>query len=104
MTPVKKAMEVFERLQEYYGQPTWRDPKPPIDELVSTILSQNTNDNNRDRAYTALRAKFPTWEQVRDAPTRQVIAAIRPAGLAKSCRSVIFPCREAPRARRCVIL
>jgi endonuclease-3 len=53
-----------------------------VSELICTILSQNTNDNNRDRAYTALRAKFPTWEQVRDAPTRQIIAAIRPAGLA----------------------
>jgi endonuclease-3 len=53
-----------------------------VSELVCTILSQNTNDTNRDRAYTALRDKFPTWDQVRDAPVRQVIAAIRPAGLA----------------------
>ena len=61
---------------------TWRTPLPPIDELVSTILSQNTNDLNRDRAFEALRARFPTWEAVRDAAKRQVIEAIRPAGLA----------------------
>jgi endonuclease-3 len=53
-----------------------------VSELVCTILSQNTNDLNRDRAYTALRARFPTWKQVRDAPAKHVIAAIRPAGLA----------------------
>jgi len=55
---------------------------PAIDELVSTILSQNTNDLNRDRGFNALRAKFGTWEQVRDAPAESVIDAIRPAGLA----------------------
>jgi endonuclease-3 len=58
------------------------EPIDPLDELINTILSQNTNDLNRDRAYHALRAKFSTWEAVRDAPTGQVIAAIKPAGLA----------------------
>lgn len=57
-------------------------PLPPIDELVSTILSQNTNDLNRDRAFLALRRRFPTWEAVRDARTSAVINAIRVAGLA----------------------
>ena len=58
------------------------EPIDPLDELINTILSQNTNDLNRDRAYHALRAKFPTWEAVRDAPSGQVIAAIKSAGLA----------------------
>jgi endonuclease-3 len=53
-----------------------------MDELVSTILSQNTNDANRDRAYQSLRAAFPTWETVRDADPAAVIATIRSAGLA----------------------
>jgi endonuclease-3 len=53
-----------------------------LDELVSTILSQNTSDLNRDVAFNALKARFPTWEAVRDAPVRQVKAAIRIAGLA----------------------
>ncbi|HEX5808242.1 MAG TPA: endonuclease III [Anaerolineales bacterium] len=78
----KRAMQIHERLLEVYGEPTWRNPLPAIDELVSTILSQNTNDVNRDRGFSALRAKFPTWEQVRDAPPGDVIDAIRPAGLA----------------------
>ena len=65
-----------------FGEPIWRTPLPAIDELVSTILSQNTNDVNRDRGFNALRAKLPTWEAVRDAKTEDVINAIRPAGLA----------------------
>ena len=76
------ALAVHNRLVEFYGQPLWRDPLPAMDELVSTILSQNTNDNNRDRAFQALRARFSTWEAVRDAPAQDVVEAIRPAGLA----------------------
>jgi endonuclease-3 len=53
-----------------------------LDEIISTILSQNTNDQNQDAAYQNLRLTFPTWEQVRDAPAEKVIAAIRSAGLA----------------------
>ena len=78
----QRAVKIHERLLEFYGEPVWRNPLPPIDELVSTILSQNTNDINRDRAYDALRTRFPNWESVRDAKTEDVIAAIRPAGLA----------------------
>jgi endonuclease-3 len=78
----RRAQKIHERLLQFYGEPVWRNPLPPVDELVSTILSQNTNDVNRDRAFAALRAKFPTWEAVRDAKEKEVIEAIRPAGLA----------------------
>ena len=79
---MNRATEIHQKLIEFYGEPTWRNPLPALDELVSTILSQNTNDANRDRAFVSLREAFPTWEAVRDAPEEQVIAAIRPAGLA----------------------
>ena len=83
MNPLaKRAVKVHEKLIEFYGEPIWRDPMPPVHELVCTILSQNTNDVNRDRAFNLLRAKFPTWEEVRDAKTKDVIETIRPAGLA----------------------
>ena len=83
MTNIKqRAIQVHKTLLEAFGEPIWRNPLPAIDELVSTILSQNTNDVNRDRAFNALRAKFPTWEEVRDAKEKDVIAAIKPAGLA----------------------
>jgi endonuclease-3 len=78
----KRALKIHETLLEAFGEPTWRNPLPPVDELVSTILSQNTNDTNRDRAFNGLRAKFATWEAVRDANAGDVVAAIRPAGLA----------------------
>ena len=78
----KRAIKIHETLLEVFGEPIWRNPLPAVDELVSTILSQNTNDVNRDRAFNALRAKFATWEDVRDAQASDVVAAIRPAGLA----------------------
>lgn len=76
------AQAVHQRLLDYYGLPDWGNPLSPLDELVSTILSQNTNDANRDRAYQSLRRHFPSWEAVRDADPGEVVAAIRPAGLA----------------------
>jgi endonuclease-3 len=82
MDASKKALAVHKTLLDFYGYPEWRNPLPAIDELVSTILSQNTNDDNRDRAFDALRAAFPSWEAVRDAGEDAVIEAIRPAGLA----------------------
>lgn len=78
----KRAIKIHETLLNAFGEPIWRNPLPAIDELVSTILSQNTNDVNRDRAFDALRAKFPTWESVRDAKEKDIIDAIKPAGLA----------------------
>jgi endonuclease-3 len=78
----RRALRVHHILLKHYGEPTWRNPLPAIDELVSTILSQNTNDTNRDKAFELLRQALPTWEAVRDAPPEAVINAIRPAGLA----------------------
>ena len=78
----KRAIAVHEKLLQAFGEPIWRNPLPAIDELVSTILSQNTNDVNRDRGFNALRAKLPMWEQVRDADPEVVIDAIKVAGLA----------------------
>jgi endonuclease-3 len=76
------AREVHDRLKATYGPAYWREQLPPLDELVSTILSQNTNDINRDRAFQSLKDRFPSWESVRDAPTEQIIDAIHSAGLA----------------------
>jgi endonuclease III len=77
----RKARVVHKRLLKLYGVPLW-SKIDGVSELVSTILSQNTNDGNRDLAYTRLRARFATWELVRDALPAVVVDAIRPAGLA----------------------
>jgi len=79
---IQQAKTIYQKLLDFYGLPEWREPLSPLDELVSTILSQNTNDTNRDIAFNRLREKFSTWEEVRDADREEVIEAIRVAGLA----------------------
>ena len=73
---------LLDLLAAEYGEPSVTR-RPPLDELVLTILSQNTSDINRDRAYEALRSRFPTWQQVLDAPAGELEEAIRPGGLAR---------------------
>ena len=76
-----EALRIHNLLLSEYGDHPWR-PRDPVATLVTTILSQNTNDVNRDRAFERLRERFPTWEAVRDAPLEQLVEAVRPAGLA----------------------
>ncbi len=78
----KKAEEVHHRLIQFFGIPQWVKPESALDELISTILSQNTNDRNRDAAFRQLKKRFPSWYAVRDAALGEVIDAIRTAGLA----------------------
>lgn len=73
---------VEEILDAYYGIPDWHEYLPAVDELVCTILSQNTNDINRDKAFVKLKETFSSWEEVRDADPEAVKEAIRIAGLA----------------------
>ena len=81
-SPAEQIRSVLQVLKRHYGAPVWRDPLPAIDELVSTLLSQNTNDSNRDRAFNTLRQTFADWDAVRTAPDEEIIAAVRVAGLA----------------------
>lgn len=78
----RQYAHIAELLEELYGYPEWRSHLLPLDELVSTILSQSTTDSNRDLAFNRLVNRFPDWEAVRDAPVEDVVEAIRPAGLA----------------------
>ena len=74
--------KIRQRLIEAFGMPEWRNPLPAVDELVSTILSQNTNDVNRDAAFNQLQERFPNWVSVMEADSEAVVDAIRTAGLA----------------------
>ncbi len=74
--------DIRRKLIDAFGLPEWRPSLSPVDELVSTILSQNTNDLNRDAAFEQLKAAFPDWQAVMDAEPEAVIDAIRTAGLA----------------------
>jgi endonuclease-3 len=60
-----------------------RPHRHPIAELVLTVLSQSTNDRNRDVAFLRLRTRLPSWQAVRDAPVAEVERAIRPGGISK---------------------
>jgi endonuclease III len=79
----------MQRLRAAYGKPELEPHRAPVDELVLTVLSQNTNDRNRDVAYGRLRERFSSWEEVRDAPQGAVEEAIRPGGLAPTKSKVI---------------
>lgn len=78
----RRLRAILRRLRRAYGEPPPPRRLPPLDELVLTVLSQNTNDTNRDRAYADLRARFPTWDDVADAPLPAIARAIRRGGLA----------------------
>jgi endonuclease III len=77
-----RVRAIRDRLRELYGRPEARPHGEPVEELVRTVLSQNTSDRNRDVAFDRLRERFPTWAQVRAAPVDEVEEAIRPGGLA----------------------
>jgi endonuclease-3 len=79
----RRVRAIRDRLRLLYGIPRAGPHGHPIAELVLTVLSQSTNDRNRDVAYLGLRQRFDTWEAVRDAPVDELEAAIRPGGISK---------------------
>jgi endonuclease-3 len=78
-----RVARIRERLASVYGVPVQEPHGDPLAELVLTVLSQSTNDRNRDVAFLRLRERFPSWEAVRDAPVEEIEEAIRPGGISK---------------------
>ncbi len=81
---------ICRRLRKVYGPVEPPEPWPVLDELIATVLSQNTSDTNSGPAYDELRRRFRDWEEVRRAPAARIAKAIRQAGLAN---------RKAPRIK-----
>ena len=79
----RRVYAIRDRLRRVYGIPVLRPHGDGLAELILTVLSQSTNDRNRDVAYFELRERFPTWEEVRDAPVDLVELAIRRGGISK---------------------
>ena len=78
-----KTLRVARKLEHFLGVPKQARVLPqPLDMLIATILSQNTNDKNSHRAYTLLRSKYPAWKDVAQAPLKSVKSAIRVGGMA----------------------
>jgi endonuclease III len=99
---VKLAIKVLEK---EYGIPKQESREEVLDSLIETILSQNTNDINRDRAFERLKSEFPTWDKVMNAPEKKIARAIRVGGLAniKSTRIKTI-LREIMRKNGCLSL
>ena len=79
----RRVRAVRDRLRLVYGIPRATPHRRPVEELILTVLSQSTNDRNRDVAFLRLRRRFPSWEAVRDAPLPEVEEAIRPGGISR---------------------
>ena len=82
MADRRRLRRIVDRLASEYGRPILRPHGGALDELILTVLSQNTNDRNRDVAYARLRERFSSWDEVREAPLEEVEEALRPGGLA----------------------
>ena len=79
----QRALEVYQVLVSTYGDRPYRRHHEAVDELVLTILSQNTSDLNSGRAFAHLREAYPSWEEVLAAPPDRLAEAIRAGGLAQ---------------------
>jgi endonuclease-3 len=79
-----RVREIHRRLKRAHGPLDPPRRLDPIEELIITILSQNTNDLNRDRAYAAMRRRYPKWEDLAAARPRDLMVALRPGGLANT--------------------
>ena len=75
---VKRCIDMLEGV---YGLPKSRG-LGPVDQLVQTILSQNTTSANTHRAFENLKRRYPDYQDLLDAPDEEVASQIRCGGLA----------------------
>ena len=90
-TPAERLKQAADVLDDFYGRPMLSPRYPPVDELVFTVLSQNTADVNTERTFASLKARFPDWVAARDASAEEIEEAIALGGLAHT---------KAPRIKR----
>ncbi len=90
--------QIIELLEREYGVPRRSRRSDVLESLIVTILSQNTNDINRDKAYAKLRERFTSWQEIHDAPEKDIAEAIRVGGLAniksKRIKEILHSIRE----------
>jgi endonuclease-3 len=83
------VLRIRDRLREVYGIPRMAPHGRPLDELILTVLSQSTNDRNRDVAFLRLRERFAApsapidYRAMLAAPVAEIEEAIRPGGISK---------------------
>ncbi|MGB5286850.1 MAG: endonuclease III [Ignavibacteriaceae bacterium] len=85
-----KINKINQLLVRHFGIPYRPKRLPgPIDALIATILSQNTNDKNSYQAYQNLKKKYKSWQKLADAPRKKIEQTIRVAGLGKQKSATI---------------
>ena len=97
-----RVLRIRGRLRSVYGIPAMAPHGHPIAELVLTVLSQSTNDRNRDVAYLRMRDRFGSWEAVRDAPTAELelhVNLLRHGR--RTCHARLPACERCALARMC---
>lgn len=77
----QKTELISNALEKLYGVPEPDTEENVLDCLILTILSQNTNDVNRDRGFAVLKERLPTWADVLGADVEEIGDAIKIAGL-----------------------
>jgi len=83
MEDSKQIRTIEKLLEKEYGKKVLRPSYDPLSELIATILSQNTSDNNSHRAYRNLKHNFRNWDNLRNAPLREIVRSIKVGGLEK---------------------
>lgn len=97
----EKAEAIYAALIAEYGEPAWQRDSDPVDALIHTILSANTNDRNSGKAFDALKAHFgDDWDAVRTAPLEEIKEVIRVAGMYNQKAPRIVQTLEMLRAER----
>ncbi len=86
---INKIKKIDELLVEYFGIPARKEDSDPVDMMIGTILSQNTNDNNSYKAFKQLKEKYPNWEMLENIEEEEIEEVIRVAGLPKQKAAAI---------------
>ncbi len=96
-----KAKEINRLLIDHFGIPYRSEQAPePVDMLIATILSQNTNDKNSFRAYRNLRERYSGWEEAGNASREEIEEIIKVAGLGKQKSAAIKNLLKELKAKR----
>jgi endonuclease-3 len=80
----RRVRALVRRLQRHFGDLSPPRRTDPLDELILTVQSQHTSDQNAERAFGLLRGRYPRWDDVVRAPTSELAETIRPGGLANT--------------------
>ena len=88
--PISLVLDVLEQLWKQESQPAQKAFDEPLDGLIMTVLSQNTNDRNRDMAYERLRSQYGPWERIALLSQGDVAEAIKQAGICNNEAATIL--------------